>query len=89
MIILIVCVWLVCSITCGRIFYLYTQGRFQNIAYKDRREDLGFAILFGMLYGFLGPVGILLALLQTGFAKYGFWIRRRHESIQSRLVLYN
>jgi hypothetical protein len=36
------------------------------------RRDLGFAWSYGIILGFVGPFGVLLVLLLSGFAEDGF-----------------
>ena len=45
------------------------------IAEQQYSEDMGTSILFGLVYGMLGPIGILISFLITGFAKHGFKVK--------------
>jgi len=68
-------IWVVCGLVIAGWFFADFQGRFPRIADQSRRDDLAHAILLGMIYGLLGPLGILLTWLLTGFAEYGWRLK--------------
>lgn len=46
---------------------------------KDYREDLGDSVFFAALISLIPLIGTIIALLSTGFAKHGFYIRYRNS----------
>lgn len=67
--------YLVCSFLCYGMLFASAQGMFPQIAEDQYREDLGWSLLMGLTAGMLGPVGVLVVLLITGFAKHGFKVK--------------
>ncbi len=70
-------VWPISALISAGWLFAYFQKRFVSIADDNWREDLGFAIGCGFVSGILGPVGILIIWLNTGFAKHGWSLWRR------------
>ena len=67
--------YLICSFLCYGMSFAAAQGMFPQIAKAQYRDDLGFSLLVGLTAGMLGPVGVLVVLLTTGFAKHGFKVK--------------
>lgn len=67
--------YLICSFLCYGMLFAAAQGMFPQIAKVRYREDLGLSLAMGLTIGMLGPIGVLLALLMTGFAKHGFKVK--------------
>lgn len=57
--------------------FSYFQGEYQ--APKRRREDLGFALILGVLLNVAWPLTLPLVWLMTGFAKHGVWSKTQKE----------
>ena len=54
--------------------HAYSKGKWPSI--YDHRDDLGAALLFGLIGGLLLPVvGVVVIFLFTGFAKYGWSLK--------------
>ena len=67
--------YLICSFLCYGMLFASAQRMFPQIAKDSYREDLGLSLLMGLTVGMLGPTGVLLVLLLTGFAKHGFKVK--------------
>lgn len=67
--------YLVCAFLCYGTLFAAAQGMFPQIAKDQYRDDLGLSLLMGFTAGMLGPVGVLVVLLITGFAKHGFKVK--------------
>lgn len=73
--ILLVIGYLICAFISYGMFFANVQGEFPSgseFAYKDHMAT---SVFFGLMVGFLGPLGILMAFLMTGFAHYGFKVK--------------
>jgi hypothetical protein len=69
-------VWAVSILLSARILYCDVQWEFPN----NQRKNASVCILFGMLMGCFGPLGVITAFLLTGFAQHGIWkIKPRKE----------
>jgi len=78
-------VWLISALIVAGWNFAYMQGIFQRTADGNRREDLGWAMVIGMLYGCLGPIGVLLAWLMTGFAEHGWRLTSKTPNARADL----
>ena len=62
-------------VTCGTLAYAITfadlQRGYPTLADEDYRENVALSAFFGLL----GVLGLLMALLITGFARYGLKFR--------------
>ena len=56
-----------------------------HLAKAFRREDLAFGLLFGLILGATGPIGVLITYFLSGFARYGW--RLRGEGAKAWLYL--
>lgn len=65
--------WAISALIVAGLYHAHVKGEWPNI--YDRRSDLGHAILAGCIYGLTGPVGIIAAVLMTGFAKHGWSLK--------------
>lgn len=52
--------------------YAYFQGEFPKQAHASRRQDLGAALLMGIL---CGPMALIVAYCLSGFGKHGWRLR--------------
>ncbi len=77
-----VAVWIACAVLTAGWFNAEMQRKF-TMSRSERREELGFSIFIGILYGVLGPAGIAIAYLLTGLAQYGWTLRLDEESQSS------
>lgn len=68
---IVVLAWLLCSLYSFGTVFAFFQDEFPTIAKDDRRVTYGFATYVALL----GPIGALLALLFSGFNKYGWRLR--------------
>lgn len=59
--------WIVCGVLTYGITFAYFQKKYPIIARESYREDMGIAVF----YGLLGPIGLFVILVSSGFAKYG------------------
>lgn len=73
-ILLLVACWLPCSIICAGLFFAHVRKKYSQ-AGDSPREDLGMAVAVGSLYGIIGPLGVVIAFLLTGFAEHGWRLR--------------
>lgn len=67
--------YLVCAFICYGVFFANLQGEFPSASGFVYKEQMAFCTLLGILVGFFGPVGILMAILMTGFAHHGFKVK--------------
>ena len=63
--------WLVCGIGGAGIFIAYFQRKFPLIAMESYKQDL----TGGIIWGLLGPVGLVLGFFLSGFMKHGWGLR--------------
>jgi hypothetical protein len=75
-------VWVISAITATGWLFAHIQGSAPNVADELGRENLGMSVLFGMLCGILGPFGVLMAWLVTGFAEHGWRLRSKPSQRQ-------
>lgn len=59
--------WIACGVLAYGITYGYFQREFPTIAYESQKDDSAMALVFGAL----GPFGVLLSFVLSGFAKHG------------------
>lgn len=50
------------------------SGMFPAMGNKESKQELGHSILFGLFSGLLGPIGVIIVWLSTGFGAYGWRI---------------
>jgi hypothetical protein len=66
-------IWLVgiipSLVMCSGWFY----SKDMSISCDNPRESVGCAVVMGLLYAVLWPIGIPLAWCMTGFAEHGWW----------------
>ena len=67
--VVVMCTWVIIA---GWL-YADVQRGYPSIAKGAERQDAGFALTWGMIYGTLWPLGLLFAFLLTGLAEYG-WV---------------
>ena len=67
--------YILCSFLSYGMLFAYIQRNFPSIAEQQYADDMGASILFGLVSGMLGPIGILISFLMTGFAKHGFKVK--------------
>jgi hypothetical protein len=75
--IILAATWVFCAVISAGWFFAYVQATFSIAPQQSAREDLGMAIVISMLYGALGPVGVLLSWMLTGFAKHGWRLKSK------------
>ncbi|HYF34275.1 MAG TPA: hypothetical protein VD994_03205 [Prosthecobacter sp.] len=63
--------WIVCGILGYGVTFAHFQDKWPQLAYRDRREDAGFAAMVAIS----GPIGLFAALLFSGFAANGLRYR--------------
>ena len=71
-ILLIVVAWVACAVGTAGFWFAYFQGEWPNSAKYNRREDLGDAMLVGLVFG---PIGLIVSFFGTGFAEHGWRLR--------------
>jgi hypothetical protein len=59
--------WIICGVLACRIAFASMQGKFPNVARENYYEDMGDAVLIGLF----GPIGLVVAVLKSGFVKHG------------------
>lgn len=69
---LIAAAWVACGIASAGFDFAYFQGKYPTIAKESRLEDLGQALLLGII---TGPVALVVAFCLGGFGKYGWRLR--------------
>ena len=67
--------YLVCAFICYGLFFADLQGEFPSASGFDYNLQMAFSAFFGILAGFFGPIGILMAILMTGFAHHGLKVK--------------
>ena len=67
--------YFVCVFICYGMLFSYTQKRFPAIAKECHRDDLCNSLLFGLIFGLFGPIGVAIVFLVTGFAQHGFKVK--------------
>lgn len=67
--------YILCAFLSYGMLFAHAQGEFPSIAKQQYENDMGASILFGLVSGMLGPIGILISFLLTGFAKHGFKVK--------------
>ena len=70
--ILVPILWFLCGFIQAGISIADFQRSFPNIAVETYRNDVGLAIMLGLL----GPVGLCISFLTSGFCKHGWSLRR-------------
>jgi len=65
-------IWVICSVINYSMLFAYTCGEFPTVAEDLYDENRSSSILFGIILGTFGPVGIFVTYLVTTFAKHGF-----------------
>lgn len=68
-IVIFVVFWLLCGLLEAGMNFAYFQDKYPNHAERDKREDLGDALLMGLMYG---PIGATIEFFESGFAEYGW-----------------
>lgn len=59
---------------CAGMFYSEIQFFYSpDIANRDRRKDIRSALFVGIVEAIIWPVGLVLCLFLSGFAKHGIW----------------
>lgn len=53
-------VYLICSMLSAGMLFAYFQESFPELAARNWRENLGYAIALGLCSGVMGPVGALV-----------------------------
>jgi len=66
---LIIVGWLICAVLTAGMWFAEFQGKFPEVAQKNRRSDLGEAILIGLVFG---PLGLVAEFFTSGFAEHGW-----------------
>lgn len=66
---LFILAWFLCGIYASGTMYALFHSEFEEIACKDRRQDAGFSILIGFVWG---PVAALVAFPTSGFNEHGW-----------------
>ena len=69
LIIIIIIGWLICSVLTYGITLAHLDGESPGLDYVG---DKGFAAVFSLL----GPIGLLMSFLMSGFAHYGLKYKR-------------
>lgn len=67
--------YLVCAFICYGMFFANLQGEYPSGSEFEYKEHMAQSVFFGAMTGFFGPLGILMAILMTGFAHYGFKVK--------------
>lgn len=67
--------YLICAFICYTMAFAHFQGVSGKYAEEFHYDDFSCCVLLGSLMGMLGPVGIILAFLLSGCAKYGFKVK--------------
>ena len=75
-ILIVIELWVLCGIAAAGFAFAFWQGKFELIAESNRREDLGYALMFGLTFG---PLALLISFFAGGFGKYGWrlWPKAR------------
>ena len=68
---------LLCGVLTYGITYAYFQREYPRTGDASYREDAGFALTLGLL----GPITLIPAFFNSGFAKHGFKFRIRKEGL--------
>jgi len=68
-------VLLVSSFICYGWYFAYFQKEYPLIAKNYYKANISDSIIFGLMYGLFGPLGILITLLDTKCAKHGWKFR--------------
>jgi cytochrome bd-type quinol oxidase subunit 1 len=69
---ILVLVYVLCGIGGAGFFYADFHGRYPTV--RNHRDDLAAALLFG----FLGPVALVLGFFMSGFGRYGWSLWRKN-----------
>lgn len=64
--------WLACAVATAGISFAYVKGRILGMAEEYYREQLCYAWVFGIV---LGPIGLVVAIIDSGFCKYGWRLK--------------
>lgn len=67
--------YLICSFLCYGMLFADSQHDNTSPPKYKYRDDLASSLLLGLTAGLLGPIGVLIVLLLTGFAKHGFKVK--------------
>lgn len=72
--------WFITAIICTGFIFRFYQKEFPGLADGDRLKDLGLAIFSGVFLGMIGPIGVMMVLLLTGFGQHGWclWSKSAH-----------
>lgn len=76
--VVIICIYLSSAVASAGFNLAYFSGLYPNIS--EYREDLGHAIMWGLLVGALGPLGVLVTFLLSGLGKYGWTLLDRKKN---------
>lgn len=68
-------VWAASALTIAGTVFADFQDSFPAQAVRERRDDMGFAILLGCFGGITGPIGIFAVACVSGFWKHGWRLR--------------
>ena len=71
MIYLITIGYLVCAVIVYGVLFADIEGSYPSKTQHEYHDSMSTSILFSLALGALGPIGILLAVLTTGFARFG------------------
>jgi hypothetical protein len=69
---ILLAIYVVSATLITSMLYANLQSYYPTMANAYARRDLGFAWSYGIILGFVGPFGVLLVLLLSGFAEDGF-----------------
>ena len=54
-------------------FWSHSRYWYPSIQSESQREEIGWAVMIGIIYGALWPACLPAAYLMTGFAEHGVW----------------
>lgn len=78
---ILIVVWLVCSVYSTGTMVAYFQESSPTIAVKNYRQDLGFCVCMALLFG---PIAAVISTFFSGFLEHGWYIRRRRYEVSAR-----
>ena len=73
---LMIC-YAICVIITAGFCYAYFYEKYPGV--RDHREDLGSALVLGMMVGITGPIGVFMIFLSFGLGKYGWRLCPKRE----------